>query len=277
MKPARFDYHAPDTADELCALLAAHAPDAAVLAGGQSLLLMMNARLARPKVVVDLRRVPDLRGVRTVDGTLEIGAGVVQRDLESGLAAEVLPLLPQTLARIGNAVTRNRGTLGGSIALADPTAELPTLLLALGGEVTLRSVSATRTVAADDYIVAGGSIRRPDELLTTVRLPLPASGARTAFAQVTRRRKAKLSAVVVAAPDGAVRLAIAGVGDRPLLRTGDATLLSDDGLAALAEELAARTVDLGDVHGPPSYRRRLVLPVLQRAAAALRPVPEVTA
>lgn len=277
MKPARFDYHAPDTADELCALLAAHAPDAAVLAGGQSLLLLMNARLARPKVVVDLRRVPDLRGVRTVDGTLEIGAGVVQRDLESGLAAEVLPLLPQTLARIGNAVTRNRGTLGGSIALADPTAELPTLLLALGGEVTLRSVGATRTVAADDYIVAGGSIRRPDELLTTVRLPLPASGARTAFAQVTRRRKAKLSAVVVAAPDGAVRLAIAGVGDRPLLRTGDATLLSDDGLAALAEELAARTVDLGDVHGPPSYRRRLVLPVLQRAAAALRPVPEVTA
>lgn len=277
MKPARFDYHAPASVEGLCALLGEHAPDAAVLAGGQSLLLLMNARLARPKVVVDLRRVPGLDGLTVVDGTLEIGARVVQRDLESGLAAAVLPVLPQTLAAIGNAATRNRGTLGGSIALADPTAELPTLLLGLGGSVALRSATGERTVAAEDYFVAGGSVRRPDELLTAVRLHLPSAGARAGFAQVTRRRKAKLSAVVVAAPGGEVRVAIAGVGDRPLLHTGDAALLGDDGLVALADELEPQTVDVGDIHGPPSYRRRLVLPVLRRAVAALRPVPEVAA
>src|SRR5581483_2672387 len=159
MRPPPFDYLQPTTVAEACAELARHGGRCAVLAGGQSLVAQLNARLVRPGFVLDITRIPELKSVDTTaahptTGTgLRIGAAVTQREAQLGLAGETVPVLREALERVGHVPTRNRGTVGGSIAFADPAAELPAVLVALGGTVALRSASGERTVPAGEFFL----------------------------------------------------------------------------------------------------------------------------
>ena len=178
MKPRRFDYVRPDNVAEALALLAQHGEDAKVLAGGQSLMAMLNLRLLEPSVLIDIARLAELDyikvvGDRILGGKVEVGAAVTQNRLKDWpeLAAK-LPLLARALPFVGHFQTRNRGTVCGSIAHADPSSEIPLTLATLGGEVVLRSRRGTRTLAAADF--QRGMLqtaREPDELITAVRFP----------------------------------------------------------------------------------------------------------
>ena len=183
MKPSRFEYLAPETCEEALGALAEHGDDAAVLAGGQSLIPMMNLRIAAPGVLIDVMRTPDLRGIRCENGRTEIGAGVRMAEAEQD---STVPLLQRALRHVGHPAIRNAGTVCGSVAHADPAAELPAVLLALDGEVVLRSVRGERIVAADEFFRSYYmTAREPDELVVAVRIP--AYTSRVAFHEATPR------------------------------------------------------------------------------------------
>lgn len=259
MKPAPFDYVRARTAHEALAVLQEEGADARILAGGQSLLPMLNMRLARPAVLVDIMGVEEWRGLR-VDGTmLHIGAGVRQGDLERmpGLATHQ-PLLATALPWVGHAQTRNRGTVCGSVAHADPSAELPTVLLALGGAIHLRSRRRARRVAAGDFFTGMmTTARADDEIIEAVSLPTKRPNTGYAFREVARRHGDFAIAACAAMVDGTgVRLAVGGVADRPMLCTLPSAKIGDvDGaLNRFAWELEARD----DLHATARYRRELV-------------------
>ena len=183
VKPSRFEYLAPETCEEALGALAEHGDDAAVLAGGQSLIPMMNLRIAAPGVLIDVMRTPDLRGIRCENGRTEIGAGVRMAEAEQD---STVPLLQRALRHVGHPAIRNAGTVCGSVAHADPAAELPAVLLALDGEVVLRSVRGERIVAADEFFRSYYmTAREPDELVVAVRIP--ADTPRVAFHEATPR------------------------------------------------------------------------------------------
>jgi carbon-monoxide dehydrogenase medium subunit len=179
MKPASFDYHAPTTVDEALALLEANGPDARLLAGGQSLVPMMNFRLAAPPVIVDLNRIPDLAYIEDHGDVVCIGAMTRQRAVESSaLVADKLPVLSAAIKLVGHLPTRSRGTIGGSIAHADPAAELPMVLQALEGAVVVRGRNGRRTIAASELFQdAMTTSIAADEILVEVRLPVMPAGA----------------------------------------------------------------------------------------------------
>src|SRR2546430_3317706 len=188
MKPAKFDYHAPASVDEAVELLARYGGDAKVLAGGQSLVPLLNFRLARPAALVDVNRIAALSYVREVDGTVAFGAMTRQRTIEfSPVVASRLPLLREATRWVGHLPIRSRGTIGGSIAHADPSAEYPAVLTALGGEVEVQGPRGRRTVQAGDlfetYLT---TTLAADELLVEVRLPAMPAGAGYAFEEVAR-------------------------------------------------------------------------------------------
>ena len=180
MKPASFAYHAPSTVDEALALLQANGPDSRVLAGGQSLIPMMNFRLAAPPVIIDLNRIPDLAYIRDQGDAVRIGAMTRQRAIEfSPIVADKLPLLRAAIKLVGHLPTRSRGTIGGSIAHADPAAELPMVLQALDGEVVVRGPKGERSIAASELFQdAMTTSLAPDEILVEVRLPRDAGRRR---------------------------------------------------------------------------------------------------
>jgi CO/xanthine dehydrogenase FAD-binding subunit len=183
VKPSAFDYLAPETCEEALGALAEHGDDAAVLAGGQSLIPMMNLRIAAPRVLIDVMRAPELHGIRNEGDTIEIGAGV--RMTEAEHCADV-PLLRRALGHVGHPAIRNRGTVCGSVAHADSAAEVPAVLLALDGQVVLRSARGQRVLAADDFFRSYyTTAREPDELVVAVRLP--AGPPRVAFHEATPR------------------------------------------------------------------------------------------
>ena len=173
MKPAKFDYYAPTTRDEALELLGRHGYDAKVLAGGQSLMPMMNLRLARPAVVVDINRVEGLSGIASDDGGMTIGAMTRQRQIErSADLGEQFPVIAAAIPQIAHFQIRNRGTIGGSLAHSDPAAEIPALCLALDAEITAASGSGERAIAASDLVIGPLTTSlEPEELLTQVRLP----------------------------------------------------------------------------------------------------------
>ena len=263
MRPAPFEYLEPSTADEACELLAKHAASVAVLAGGQSLVAQLNAREVRPAVVVGIRRVADLaRATRTGD-TLTIGARVTQRAWQRDPLAEAAPLVMAALDHVGHVPTRNRGTLGGSIAFADPSAELPVALLALDGAVRLSSTEGERTVrAADLFLGAFRTARRADELLTAVEIPVAAAGSRWAFEQRHYRRHGKVSVAAGVAPDGGpVTVALGGAGRTPLRLAVDPEAGIDAALAAARELLVPGTDHLASL----AYRGDLLDAALRAA------------
>lgn len=255
MKSAPFDYARPETLDEALSLLAEAGDEGRVLAGGQSLIAMLNMRLARPAVLVDVMRIGALRKIEMKDGALRIGAGVRQHELLSypDLSTRV-PLLAKALPWVGHAQTRARGTVCGSIAHADPSAELPLCLAALGGIVHLRSAKGRRDVKARDFF-AGMMVTalQPGEMIEAVSFP--ASSSVCAFREVGRRHGdfAIVALAAMKTGDG-LRLAVGGVDDVPRVTDWPDGSDFDDRLNDLAWSMDARS----DLHASARYRRDLV-------------------
>jgi aerobic carbon-monoxide dehydrogenase medium subunit len=220
MKPAPFQYERPRTLDDALRLLAERGDDAVPLAGGQSLVPMMNLRLARPGTVVDLNDLPGLDGIEEQDGMLVIGAMARQRDVErSPLCARQCPLLASALRHVGNPQTRNRGTIGGNLAQADPASELPTVVAACGGVIVLASVDGTRELDARAFFVRPyTNARAAGELLVEVRIPALRDDQGWAFEELAPSYTAHAILAVSAVADaGGVRAAVAGVPGSPRL------------------------------------------------------------
>jgi 2-furoyl-CoA dehydrogenase FAD binding subunit len=259
VKPAAFDYVRAESVEEALDVLAQEGADAQVLAGGQTLVPMLSMRMARPAVVVDIMRLPELDRIESADGAIRVGAAVRQRTLEhqADLATRQ-PLLAAALPWIGHAQTRSRGTVCGSVAYADPSAELPLVLTALGGEIELRARRGARRVAATTFFTGIMSTeRKDDELIEAVRFPAARAGTGYAFREIGRRHGDFAIVACAAMVDAhTARLAIGGVADRPTARAlplpGDPAL--DDALDAFAWDLEARD----DLHATAAYRRQLV-------------------
>lgn len=270
MKPPPFEYCRADTLDEAVALLAEFGNDGAVLAGGMSLGAMLNMRLVHPAAVIDVNRIPGLGAIAPSDAWLETGATCLQAEaLRSETVAAFVPLLALALPSVGHFQTRNRGTLGGSAAHADPSAEIPLCLVTLGGEVALASKSRRRVVAAEEFFQGIlTTAREPDEMITALRWPARKPGDGYAFEEIAQRRGdfaiAAAAATAGLEPDGAIRslsFGLGGVEDRPIL-VDTARFVgapaSAGTAAALAEEAAASVEPVEDVQANADYRRQLV-------------------
>jgi CO/xanthine dehydrogenase FAD-binding subunit len=281
MKPPRFDYLAPASLGEALDLLAALGEGAKVLAGGQSLVPMLNFRLARPAHLVDVNGLAELAGIREDDGHLVIGALTRQRAVEqSVLVGRRCPLLAEAMPQIGHVQIRNRGTIGGSLAHADPAAELPAVVAALGGEIVLRSTRRRRVLKAEEFFVGYlTTAAEPDELLVEVRLPAVPARTGTAFVELSRRH-GDFALVGVAATvtlDGAgvctaCAVALTGVGPTPVDAAEAARALVGVRPEPAAFENVGRRVAAAlepdrDLHASSEYRKHLAGVLTRRALA----------
>jgi carbon-monoxide dehydrogenase medium subunit len=281
MKLPPVEYEAPTTVAEAVDLLAEHEDEASVLAGGQSLIPLLALRLARPAVLIDINGIDELSGVSAADGWVTIGA--VTREYvaeESGTVADAVPLLAAALPMIGHEAIRSRGTVGGSLAHADPAAELPAVARALNAEFVVRGPSGMRVIPAEEWFEGYlTTSRRPDELLVEVRFPAAVPGTGVSFTEVARRH-GDFAMVGLAASlvlSGGVisdaRLAFAGVSDVPVRAGAAEDLLAGQRPSAeLFDEAARRaTEDLdppADLHGSSDYRKRVAAAVVRRGLRA---------
>lgn len=278
MKPAKFEYHAPASVDEAVALLTRYNGEARVLAGGQSLIPMMNFRVAAPAALIDLNRIPSLAYIRADGNTVRIGAMTRQRAIEfSPVVREKLPLLHEAISWVGHLPTRSRGTIGGSLAHADPAAELPMALQALEGEVVARGPAGERTIkAADLFSSSLTTTLKPDEILTEIRFPASPPGAAYAVEEFARRHGdfAITAIACLLVREGTrcktARLATGGVGPVPLRLKAAETILEQRGLAedaieAAAAAAAAAVDPMSDHQGSAEYRRHLTQVLTRRA------------
>lgn len=222
MKPAPFDYFCPETLEETLPLLAKFGEDALILSGGLSLGAMLNMRIARPQVVIDINRVDGLANIIGEAEGLKIGAMVRQEELaRSSICQEVTPLLAEGLLHVGHYQTRSRGTIGGSIAHADPSAEIPLCVMTLGGQVELSSLSGIRKVAAEDFFCGAlVTVRNEDEMVTAVFCPRQKRGTGVAFEELSERKGdfAIVAAAALARYEGGRligSMGLGGVEDRP--------------------------------------------------------------
>jgi CO/xanthine dehydrogenase FAD-binding subunit len=285
MKPPLFDYRSPSSLDEALALRSEYAYDSVVLAGGQSLMPMLNLRLARPAVLIDLGRVAELAEISELDGGVSLGAMARQRSAErSDLIRERAPLVQQALEHVGHPTIRNRGTVGGSVAHADPAAELPAVCVALDAELVARGVAGERTIAAEDFAVGFMTTAlAPDELLVEVRIPAAATTFRTTFIEIARRHGdfalVGVAAAIALDGDGLIndaRLVFTGVGLMPVrAREAEASLVGTSGdAAALATAAGLVTGQLQprtDAHASGDYRRRVAGVLTRRALEEAMP------
>jgi len=276
MKPAPFDYHAPRTLAEATGLLGS-LENVKVLAGGQSLVPMMNFRYVIVDHLVDLAQVEGLRGVTVADGTLRIGAMTCQRDLEFSADIEThCPLMRAALGHIGHRQTRNRGTIGGSLVHADPAAELPAVCAAYDATIEIASARGTRDVRFADF-AAGfmATAVEPDEIVTAIKLPLWPAGHGDGFHEFARRRgdfAIAGAAVLVEVTNGVVKraaIALCGIATTPVrLSEGEAALAGKklDAAAIKAAAVTARSLEpISDIHAGADYRRHLAEVLTRRA------------
>jgi 2-furoyl-CoA dehydrogenase FAD binding subunit len=258
MKPRPFDYARPDTVDEAVALLAEYGDEARVLAGGQTLLAMLNLRVVEPAVLVDITRIPELGAIREVDGKVEVGAAVTQGRLMAWPAlAQKLPLLAAALPFVGHFQTRNKGTVCGSVAHADPSSEIPLSLAVLAGEVVLRSQRGSRVLAAADFQQGMlTTAREADEVITAVRFPILRGGV--AFRETARRHGdfAIVGVAALAESAGSIRIGVAGMADRPAVRRIDTA--GGAGVRDAIERLAWELEGYEDIHASARMRRDLL-------------------
>ena len=281
MKAPDFDYACPKTLREALALLDERGRDALPLAGGQSLMPVLNFRLAAPDLLVDLNAIDDLTGIVDQGEQIVIGAMTRYADLEpSEPVAQHLPLLRQALPFIAHPAIRNRGTIGGSVALADPAAELPALLLALDATIILASQQGERQVAADDFFLGlYETARRPGEIVKAVSIPKVLGARRFAFDELTRRHgdyaMVGLAATAAAtAPFQDLRLAFFGIADRAVRVVGAEQALNghtcdvEQPMQRALEAIAALSFD-GDVHASAGTKRHLAGVLLKRVLGAL--------
>jgi 2-furoyl-CoA dehydrogenase FAD binding subunit len=269
MKPRPFDYVRPDTVEEALALLAEHGEEARVLAGGQTLLAMLNLRVVEPAILIDITRISELDVIRESDGRIEVGAAVTQNRLLAWPALkQKLPLLAAALPFVGHFQTRNKGTVCGSIAHADPTSEIPLSLAVLEGEVVLRSCRGTRVLPAGKFQQGMlATAREDDELITAVRFPVMSGGV--AFREVARRHGdfAIVGVAALAESKTSIRLGVAGMVERPAV-----SRIKPDGAAGVRdaiERLAWELEGYEDVHASARMRRdllRLIGPVVVEEA-----------
>jgi carbon-monoxide dehydrogenase medium subunit len=281
MKPAPFGYAAPSSVEEAVSLLVEHGDDAKVIAGGQSLMPMMNMRLAVPRVLVDINRIPGQDRILT-DGNIRIGALVRQGAAErSGELLTAAPIFGPALRHIAHAGIRSRGTICGSLAHADPAAELPAVMLALGATIEATGPAGMRTIVAEEFFTGFlTTTLHSDELVTAVKIPLPAPGTRFAFLEVARRHGdfALVGVAAVVEVEGGTvrraRIALFGVSDRPVLATDAEQVLigSDPSDPSVLQEAghagASALRPPSDVHGSGEYRAQVASVLIRRAVAA---------
>jgi CO/xanthine dehydrogenase FAD-binding subunit len=273
VKPAPFTYHRATSTREAVDMLASASEDASVLAGGQSLVPLMNFRVAQPAHLVDINFVDELDYIRLDDGWLAIGARTRQAAVErSDDVARAAPLLSEAMRSVAHPPVRHRGTVVGSIVHADPAAELPAVLLALEGEVVIHGPSGERRVAASDFFTGPlMTAKAAGELVTEVRVPA-ADGNGSGHALVEFSRRHADFAVAGAAVAGSA-VALFGVADTPVRAAGAEQLLAGDAGADAAHVAAAATADLhpvADVHGGSEYRRRVARACVERALRRAR-------
>ncbi len=278
MKPAPFAYHAPETAEDAVSVLAEYGDEAKVLAGGQSLMPMLSLRLARPEHIVDVNRVRDLAGVRRENGALVVGATTrhvtLERDPEIAAAA---PLLRRVAPYIGHFQIRNRGTLGGSLAHADPSAELPAVARVLDAEFEVLGPQGSRRIAASEFFqTVFTTALEPEELLVAVRFPVWSEGAGFAVEEVARRHGdfALVGAMVaVEVQDGRidrVAIGLTGMGSVPERAPGVERALAGAAVADLdltdvGVQVVADLEPSADVHAGPEYRKKVGAELVSRA------------
>jgi CO/xanthine dehydrogenase FAD-binding subunit len=287
MKPAPFDYAAPQTVGEAITLLTENDPDEVkILAGGQSLMPMINMRLARPELVLDLSRVEELDYIREADGGLAIGAMTTKRAVEdSPIIRERHGLFHASTVIIGHPQIRNRGTVGGSMAQADPAAEYPAVAIALGMEMVARGPGGERTIPAEDFFITYlTTALEPNEILTEVRLPELPAGTGWSFQEVARRHGdfAMVGGAYTLRISGGTcsdaRVVLFGIGDKATRFPGAEAALNGAPAEAATFERAGQTVSeeidepMSDVHASAEYRRELarVLTVRGLTEAATR-------
>lgn len=276
MKPAPFEYHTPRTLDEATELLAS-LDNAKVLAGGQSLVPMMNFRYVIVDHLVDLARVDGLAGIRIVDDIMRIGAMTRQRDIEfSTDIASYAPLLHAALKNVGHRQTRNRGTIGGSLVHADPAAEMPAVCAAMDAVLEIAGKKGTRKIKFSEFSTGFMStVLEPDEIVTAIEFPLWRNGHGYGFREFARRRGdfAVAGAAVLLDTDGALvkraAIALCGVGNMPSRQPEAEAALTERHLDASALDRAIAALDslepIADVHATADYRRHLSRVLLTRA------------
>jgi carbon-monoxide dehydrogenase medium subunit len=281
VKMPRFEYQAPDTLDEVLALLAEHGDEAKVLAGGQSLIPLMAMRMARPAQLVDVNGVADLATMEERTDAIVFGATVRERAAErSSVVRTRVPLLAEALPFIGHAAIRVRGTIGGSVAHADASAEIPCVVAALDGEVLVRSVRGERVIAAPDFFQGHFTTAlADDECVVAVRIPAMHPSAGYAFHEIARRHGdfalVGVATVLSLDGDGRIadsRIALMGVGDVPArARDAEAALvgaeLSEQTFAAAARTATAGLRPATDMHGSAAYRTHIAAVAVRRALA----------
>ena len=279
MKPAAFDYYRAETVDHALELLQQHGWDAKLLAGGQSLVPAMNFRLAQPAVLIDLNRIPELDYIREEGGVLRMGAMVRQHAAErSERVARAAPLVAEALPFVAHPQIRNRGTIGGTIAHADPAAELPAVMMALGARFRVFGPSGTRTIGADDFFTGlFATALEHDEMLGEIEIPAAEPRTGTAFLEVSRRHGdfalAGIAAAVALDEAGRcsdARIVLMGVGEGPALALGAAAALdgadpTPDAIRAAADAAMAELDPPYDIHASADYRRHLVGVLVGRA------------
>jgi aerobic carbon-monoxide dehydrogenase medium subunit len=282
MLPASFGYVAARSVEEALQLLTKHGDDAKLLAGGHSLIPAMKLRLASPRYLIDLGAVPGLRGVRVDGDSLAIGALTVHADIAaSDLVRKQLPGLADAASMIGDVQVRNRGTVGGSVAHADPAADLPVILTALNASFVLQSAAGNRTVAADEFFIDFYTTAiAANEVLTEIRVPLPPPGAGTAYAKLPHPASGY---VVVSAgvlihrqPSGqcaSARIAIGGMGGKPIRATATEVVLqgqplTGDVIARAAAKAAEGTNPDDDFYASADYKRQVATVYTRRAIEA---------
>lgn len=291
MKPARFRYAAARSVTEAVDLLSEHSDAAKLLAGGQSLVPMMNLRLSRPEILIDLNRIPEKDGIYVEQGVLRVEMLARQRNAErSELVRANLPILAEAISQIGHSQIRSRGTLVGSCCHADPSAEIPTVLAAVDGSVRLQGAQGFREVPSQDFFLGFfQTALAPDEVATDLVFPLPPAGTGTAFLEFARRHGdfaiVGVAALVTLGSDGSIEraaLALAGVGPACVRVPQAEAFLTGKRAepAAFAEgaRLAAQEIEpQSDVQASEGYRRELARTLVERAlaAAAARAVREV--
>jgi len=278
VKPPQFDYHDPHAVDETLALLAEHGDDAKLLAGGQSLVPLLNFRLTYPGHLIDLGRIPSLSYIRREDGVLRIGAMARQATLErSPLVATHWPLLTEALGFVAHAQIRNRGTVGGSVAHADPAAELPVAFTALEATFQVRSRTGARSIDCGDFFLTHlTTALEPDELLVEIEVPPVPEGTGWAFTEYARRHGDFAlggAAALLTLQDRAcirARISLLAAGDTPIRpfeaeRSLEGSPITEESTAGAARLATADINPTGDIHGGTEYRTYLIEGMVRRA------------
>ena len=259
MKPPPFDYIRVDSSDEAVALLAEYGDEAKIIAGGQSLMPMLNMRLVRPQVLIDIRHISDLTGIEKKGKVIEVGATTTQSELEGWSNLKMsLPLLVDAIPSIGHFQTRNRGTVCGSLCHADPSSELPTCLTLMGGEIELKNKRRTRRVKADDFFIGVLTTeKQSDELATKVIFPEVSDGQKYAFTEF-HHRHGDFAVVGIAGMSvgNKLKISVGGVADKPEVR--EWTNLEGSAIDDALNDFAWDMRGSDDIHATAQHRRELV-------------------